>query len=74
MQRGHTPGRVPPQFSLLTHFLPGLILHLAAVSTPIWAGTRFVEWTRPGFVEPDLRTELGPPEMGLGPFPSASLG
>ena len=47
-------GRVPPQFSLLTHFLPGLILDLASVPIPIGAGTKFVEWVRPGFVQPDL--------------------
>ena len=66
----------PAAILLLTHFLPGLILDLAAVPIPIGAGTQFAEWVGPGFVPPDLRTELGPwsPNMGLGPFPSASLG
>ena len=54
----------------------GVILDLAAAPIPILAGTQFVEWVRPGFAQPDLRTELGPwcPDMALGPFPSASLG
>jgi len=65
---GPYTGRVPPQF--LTHFLPGLILDLASVPIPIGGCDKFVEWVGPGFVQPDLRTELGPwsPNMGLGHF------